>query len=131
MLARITGMPGSRIFLLLALPAVFAVSAGAPTWSIRTSGIDANLRGVSAPGDGHEGSVWVSGTNGVVMVSTDQGKQWKRLPIEGGENLDFRALVAFSEWRALEAHRLRQLECPDCRQIGRVSGRSERGRGAF
>jgi len=52
MLARITGMTSSRIFPLLALPAVFAVSAGAQTWSTRDSGIDTNLRGVSAPGDG-------------------------------------------------------------------------------
>jgi photosystem II stability/assembly factor-like uncharacterized protein len=99
MLARITGMTCSRIFPLLALSAVFAVCAGAQTWSIRSSGIDTNLRGVSAP-DGHEGTVWVSGSNGVVMVSSDQGKQWKRLPIEGGENLDFRGVVAFSESKA-------------------------------
>src|SRR5262245_59660045 len=100
MLARITGMTCSRIFPLLALPAVFAVSAEAQTWSIRSSGIESNLRGVSATGDGREGTVWVSGSNGVVMVSSDQGKQWKRLPIEGGDHLDFRGVVAFSESKA-------------------------------
>jgi len=100
MLARITGMTCSRIFPLLAWLAVFAVSAGAQTWSIRSSGIDTNLRGVSAPGDGHEGTVWVSGSNGVVMVTSDMGKRWKRLRVEGGEDLDFRGVVAFNESKA-------------------------------
>ena len=100
MLARITGMSCSSIFLLLAGSAVFAVSAAAQTWSIRSSGIDTNLRGVSAPGDGHEGTVWVSGSNGVVMVRSDLGKPWKRLRVEGGEDLDFRGVVAFDESKA-------------------------------
>src|SRR5215468_10072237 len=100
MLAKITGMTCSRVFPLLALPAVFAVSAGAQTWSIRSSGIDTNLRGVSAPGDGHEGTVWVSGSNGVVMVTSDVGKRWKRLRVKGGEDLDFRGVVAFNESKA-------------------------------
>jgi photosystem II stability/assembly factor-like uncharacterized protein len=93
-------MTCSRIFPLLAWPALFAVSAGAQTWSIRSSGIDTNLRGVSAPGDGHEGRVWVSGSNGVVMVTSGAGKPWKRLRVEGGEDLDFRGVVAFNDSKA-------------------------------
>jgi hypothetical protein len=53
---RITGMACQRIFPLLALPVVFAVSAGAQTWSIRSSGIDTNLRGVSGRSERHRGA---------------------------------------------------------------------------
>lgn len=50
--ARITGMSGSRIYGLLVLAAVSAVSAAAETRSLRSSEFETNLRGVSAPGDG-------------------------------------------------------------------------------
>ena len=101
MLAKITGMTCARIFPLLVLSAVSAVSAKTQTWNVRSSKIETNLRGVSTAGDGRGGAVvWASGSNGVVMVSADQGKQWKRLRIDGGEDLDFRGVVAFSESKA-------------------------------
>jgi photosystem II stability/assembly factor-like uncharacterized protein len=99
--ARIAGMSGSRIYGLLVLSAVSAVLAAAQTWSLRSSGFETNLRGVSAPGDGNNATVvWASGSNGVVVVSHDRGKQWKRLAIQGAEDLDFRGVVAFSEAKA-------------------------------
>jgi photosystem II stability/assembly factor-like uncharacterized protein len=76
-------------------------------WSVQTSGIDTNLRGVSAayfgkpmagpPGDVLQErhiAVWVCGSNGVILTSTDLGKTWKRLHVTGGEDLDFRSIVA-------------------------------------
>jgi len=67
-------------------------------WSVQTSGIDTNLRGVSATDDpdsaGEHIVVWACGSNGVILFSSDLGKTWKRLHVAGGDALDFRSLVA-------------------------------------
>jgi photosystem II stability/assembly factor-like uncharacterized protein len=83
-------------------------------WSVQTSGIDTNLRGVSAayisdaiaarpsansPDERHI-AVWACGSNGVILLSKDLGKTWKRLHVAGGEQLDFRGIVAFDETTA-------------------------------
>src|SRR5215475_7159636 len=86
-----------RRFLLLALSVSLSACANGQSWTMVTSGSDTNLRGVSVADDGKGGSsVWVSGSKGVVMVSNDEGKQWKRLTVRGGEGLDFRGVAAFS-----------------------------------
>jgi photosystem II stability/assembly factor-like uncharacterized protein len=83
-------------------------------WSVQTSGIDSNLRGVSAAyisdaiaarhsADSAEArhiAVWACGSNGVILLSTDEGKTWKRLRVSGGETLDFRGIVALDETTA-------------------------------
>jgi photosystem II stability/assembly factor-like uncharacterized protein len=82
-------------------------------WSVQTSGIDTNLRGVSAayfgkPMASQAGdvlqerhiAVWACGSNGVILTSTDLGKTWKRLHVAGGETLDFRGIVAFDQTTA-------------------------------
>jgi photosystem II stability/assembly factor-like uncharacterized protein len=76
------------------------VSAQAQWWRVQTSGLETNLRGVSAfyfPGeDGFDlPVVWASGSNGVVLESGDGGETWTRFYIPGGETLDFRGIVAF------------------------------------
>jgi photosystem II stability/assembly factor-like uncharacterized protein len=69
-------------------------------WSVQTSGIDTNLRGVSiatfsGPGPGGSAPViWASGSNGVILQSKDRGATWKRLSVAGGERLDFRSIQA-------------------------------------
>jgi len=83
-------------------------------WSVQTSGIDTNLRGVSAafisdavaarpsadsPKARHV-AVWACGSNGVILFSSDLGKTWKRLHVTGGETLDFRGIVALDETTA-------------------------------
>lgn len=83
-------------------------------WSVQTSGIDTNLRGVGAayisdaiaaghsanpPGERHI-AVWACGSNGVILLSKDLGKTWKRLHVAGGESLDFRGIVALDETTA-------------------------------
>jgi len=82
------------------------LAADPVSWSVQTSGIDTNLRGVSAAGsvdsDGTEHiAVWTCGSNGVILLSTDFGKTWKRVHVAGGDALDFRGIVAFDAKRAL------------------------------
>ena len=88
-------------------------AADGVSWSVQTSGIDTNLRGVSAAplsnaiATGHSGDspderigVWACGSNGVILVSKDTGKTWKRLHVAGGDTLDFRGIVALDETTA-------------------------------
>jgi len=91
-------MPAMRIFFLFLL---FAFPAEAQWWEVQTSGLDTNLRGVSAAyAQDAKGTrtpvVWASGSNGVILRSLDAGKTWKHLHVAGGDALDFRGIVAFS-----------------------------------
>jgi photosystem II stability/assembly factor-like uncharacterized protein len=91
-------MRAMRLLLLLLL---FSSSAEAQWWKLQTSGIDTNLRGVSAAYAPDEKGVpapvvWVSGSNGVILRSLDEGKTWKRLHVADGDTLDFRGIVAFN-----------------------------------
>src|SRR5437016_13699454 len=89
--------------LFIPLVLFFAIPpADAKWWKVQASGIDTNLRGVSvAETPDAKGVpvpvVWASGSNGVILKSVDEGKTWKRLPVNGGAALDFRGIVAFSE----------------------------------
>jgi photosystem II stability/assembly factor-like uncharacterized protein len=88
------------IFVVLA--AAIFVHAGVqdrPWWTVQTSGIDTNLRGVSVGTFANSRGVgtavvWASGSNGVILQSKDTGKTWKRLHVQGGEALDFRSIQA-------------------------------------
>lgn len=67
---------------------------------MQTSGLDTNLRGVSVSdaSDGrHKYVVWASGSNGIILRSTNDGGTWKQLPVAGGGDLDFRDIEAFDE----------------------------------
>jgi photosystem II stability/assembly factor-like uncharacterized protein len=91
-----------RPFLSFLFCLFFGVSAQAQWWEVQTSGIDTNLRGVSAayPLDAKGVPVpvvWASGSNGVILKSLDEGKTWKRLHVNGGDALDFRGIVAFND----------------------------------
>ncbi len=83
----------------------FASSADDVSWSVQTSGIDTNLRGISAAntvdanGADHI-TVWASGSNGVILFSGDVGKTWKRLHVAEGDSFDFRSIVAFDSKHA-------------------------------
>jgi photosystem II stability/assembly factor-like uncharacterized protein len=84
-----------RILTLIVL--VLASSHPVPSWQIQTSGLDTNLRGISVTTDGHSGKhiVWASGSNGVILRSTDDSKRWTQLHVAGGETLDFRDVQVF------------------------------------
>lgn len=99
LVAKITRMRNRPIrWLVLVLPCLaWPTCAIAQSWKIVTSGIDTNLRGVGLADPGHGTAVvWASGSQGVVIVSNDEGKQRKRLTVPNGETLDFRGVVAFS-----------------------------------
>ncbi len=87
--------PPVRILILLV---IVLVSSDAPWWQIQTSGLDTNLRGVSVssePNGKYEYVVWASGSNGVILRSTNEGSTWKQLNVPGGADLDFRDVKAF------------------------------------
>ena len=77
----------------------FATTPKDQWWSMQTSGIDTNLRGVSAAYSPDANGlptpvVWASGSNGVILRSVDMGKTWKRMHVQGGDGLDFRGIAA-------------------------------------
>jgi photosystem II stability/assembly factor-like uncharacterized protein len=86
--------------LLLLLFSVTPVKA--QWWKVQPSGIDTNLRGVSAVWmQDTKGTpvpvVWASGSNGVILKSLDEGTTWQRLNVAGGEALDFRGIAAVND----------------------------------
>lgn len=77
-----------------------ATAAQEQSWRVQTSGLDTNLRAVSAAYSPDAKGVpvavvWASGSHGVILRSVDEGKSWKRLSVAGGDALDFRGIVAF------------------------------------
>ena len=88
---------GVRILLLLMF---LQLPAYAQWWSLQTSGLDTNLRGVSVKYDqGSQGKqhyiVWAAGSNGVILRSTNDGASWKQMSVPGGRELDFRDIEGF------------------------------------
>lgn len=86
------------IFAALGSVPATAASDSSPWWSVQTSGLDTNLRGVSVsyePNGKYDYVVWASGSNGVVLRSTDEGKTWQQLSVAGSSDLDFRDIEAF------------------------------------
>jgi photosystem II stability/assembly factor-like uncharacterized protein len=63
---------------------------------VQTSGLDTNLRAVSVKCAKKQACViWASGSNGVILRSTDDGKNWKQFIVAGGTDLDSRDIEAF------------------------------------
>lgn len=92
----------ARISSFLLFLFLFGAPAKARWWKVQTSGIDTNLRAVSALYAPNRNAmpfpvVWTSGSNGVILKSLNAGKTWQRLRVKDGEALDFRGIVAFSE----------------------------------
>ena len=86
-----------RLAILLLL---VSASASAQQWNAQSSGADSNLRGISvtrASRSARKSVVWACGSKGVVLRSDDDGKSWQQLRVPGGETLDFRGVVAFSD----------------------------------
>ncbi len=78
----------------------FATAAQGQSWSVQTSGIDTDFRGIGAvyfldANGARIAAVWVAGSNGVILRSTDSGKTWKRLHVPDGDTLNFRGVAAF------------------------------------
>ena len=79
-----------RLALLLAL--------AASQWQPVTVPSKASFRGLSAV---DENIVWVSGTEGTVLRTTDSGKSWDTLKVPKAEDLDFRGIRAFDDKTAV------------------------------
>jgi hypothetical protein len=67
-------------------------SAQNPSIEILTTGTKTSLRGLSVVNDN---IIWVSGSNGIVGRSTNAGKNWKWMTVNGFEKTDFRDIEAF------------------------------------
>jgi photosystem II stability/assembly factor-like uncharacterized protein len=79
-----------KLALLLALAAA--------QWQPLTVPSKATFRGLSAVDDN---IVWVSGTEGTVLRTTDGGKTWNALKVPKSDGLDFRGIRAFDDTTAV------------------------------
>jgi len=71
--------------------------ASDPWWIVQETGVDANLRGVSLVVHRSGVTIWATGSQGTVALSTDGGTTWQKVAIPGGEALDFRGVQAFDK----------------------------------
>ena len=81
-------------FTLLCAALLSAFDAAAQSWVPQTSGTNASFRGIHALS---AQTVWVSGTGGTYLITTDGGATWRAGKVAGAERLDFRAVWAFDE----------------------------------
>ena len=63
-----------------------------PEVIILTSGTKTSIRGLSVVNDN---VIWVSGSNGIVGKSTNAGKNWNWITVQGYEKTEFRDIEAF------------------------------------
>jgi hypothetical protein len=78
---------------------MLAAGSARAQWEILPSGSTADLRGVQAIGNG---VVWASGTEGTVLRTTNDGKDWQRCATPpDAEHLDFRGVQAFDDTTAI------------------------------
>lgn len=84
--------------LLTTLSVWMILVVSAQTFTPLVENIPASFRGMSAVG---KNTVWVSGSNGTVGISRDQGKTWNWVNPIGYEKYDFRDIYAFSEKEAV------------------------------
>jgi photosystem II stability/assembly factor-like uncharacterized protein len=88
----------SKCVLAATLSIIFA-SAAQAQWEIQTAPTTADLRGIESVG---KGIAWASGTEGAVLRTTNDGKDWQRcVTPTGAEHLDFRGIQAFDPTTAI------------------------------
>lgn len=85
-------------FILSALTFFFFSYGYGQTFSPLVEQISASFRGMSTVG---KKVVWVSGSNGTIGYSKDQGKSWNWVNPAGFEKFDFRDIYAFSDKEAV------------------------------
>jgi photosystem II stability/assembly factor-like uncharacterized protein len=76
---------------------LLALAGDSSWWSVQTTGVDSNLRGVTVvvSGRGAQATIWATGSHGAIVRSTDAGKTWQPVHISGAETLDFRGVQTF------------------------------------
>ena len=87
-----------KIFYCLQILLTLSSICNAQSVQLLTSGTKTSIRGLSVVNDK---TVWVSGSNGTVAVSTDSGNTWKWMTVKGFEKTDFRDIEAFDEKTAI------------------------------
>jgi photosystem II stability/assembly factor-like uncharacterized protein len=78
------------------LGVVLSLAAAGMWWSVGSTGVESNLRGVSVIVDAtftEKTTIWVSGSKGTILRSLDSGKHWGRVSVPAGDLLDFRGVV--------------------------------------
>lgn len=85
-----------RLFTILVILLTYLPSAWAQ-WEPQTSGVDVQLRGISAVS---EKVAWASGAKGTVLRTLDGGRHWEKLAVAGADGLDFRDIQAFGKTTA-------------------------------
>ena len=76
-----------------------ALSSTHAQWDIEASHTTADLRGIHNVG---KGIAWASGTEGTVLRTTNDGKDWQRCATPpNAEHLDFRGIQAFDASTAI------------------------------
>jgi photosystem II stability/assembly factor-like uncharacterized protein len=81
-----------RLALTVACVTLFSCNASAQ-WVLQESRTTADLRGVDSV---NEEVAWASGTNGIVLRTTDGGEHWQTCATPtGAEHLDFRGIQGF------------------------------------
>jgi photosystem II stability/assembly factor-like uncharacterized protein len=87
-----------RIALTVAFVTLFSGNASAQ-WVLQESQTTADLRGIDSV---NEEVVWASGTNGIVLRTTDGGEHWQTCTTPtAAERLDFRAVQGFDAHTAI------------------------------
>jgi photosystem II stability/assembly factor-like uncharacterized protein len=81
-----------RFFAILVLVLLNNPPSASAQWEPQTSGVDVQLRGISAVS---QKVAWASGAKGTVLRTLDSGRHWEKLTIAGTEGLDFRDIQAF------------------------------------
>ncbi len=81
-----------KIAFALLCAALSSGDAAAQAWVPQTSGTTASFRGIHAV---NAKTVWVSGSGGTYLITTDGGATWRAAKVPGAERLDFRAVWAF------------------------------------
>jgi photosystem II stability/assembly factor-like uncharacterized protein len=79
---------------------LLAFSLGnAQSWKTLSSGVDSNLRALSAAKLAGSGkiAIWAGGSHGAILRSVDSGESWSRLTAPDSAALDFRGMAAFDE----------------------------------
>jgi photosystem II stability/assembly factor-like uncharacterized protein len=79
----------------LATLAIYFAPVATAQWEIQSAPTTADLRGIHNAG---KGIAWASGTEGTVLRTTNDGKDWQRCATPpNAEHLDFRGIQAFDE----------------------------------
>lgn len=88
-----------KLLAVLSLALLSGLAKGQPEqqkgpWPQQNSGVDVQLRGISAVS---HNVAWASGAKGTVLRTVDGGEHWEQVSVPDAEGLDFRDVQAFDQ----------------------------------